>query len=114
MDRVEGDGVHLGEQEREESFHPSEFVSVNRKRDGRNKYLKLKSCGSWFHKNGDIKNEYKCINYVYFNKNMFFQTSYSINVLWGGVVSSVGPVALKGEVVFGSRKGDLKCKVFIT
>lgn len=38
-------------------------------------------------------------------KILKFQAAYSINVLWGGVVSSIGPVALKGEVVFGSKKG---------
>lgn len=39
------------------------------------------------------------------NKILKFHTTYSINVLWGGVVSSIGSVALKGEVVFGSKKG---------
>lgn len=38
-------------------------------------------------------------------KILKFQTAYSINVLWGGVVSSIGSVALKGEIVFGSEKG---------
>lgn len=33
-----------------------------------------------------------------------FWTTYSIDVLWGGCVSSIGPVALKSEVVFGPKK----------
>lgn len=32
------------------------------------------------------------------------QTTYNINVLWGGIVDSIGSVALKGEIVFGSKK----------
>lgn len=30
-------------------------------------------------------------------------TTYSVDVLWRGCVGSVGPVALEGEVVFGSK-----------
>lgn len=44
------------------------------------------------------------------------QTTYSINVLWGGGVGSIGSVALKGEVVFGSKRDQknlscIQCKM---
>lgn len=49
-----------------------------------------------------------------FTKSKLFytlRTTYSIDVLGSGRVGSVGPVALKGEVVFGSKrdKGTGSC-----
>lgn len=84
VDRMEGDGVNLLEE------NGNRRVLAVRQRDVRNQTL------PWFFSINVL------LQIGLKPRSLQSRSSYSVDVLWSGCIGSIGPVALEGEVVFGS------------